>query len=232
MSSSIRSAQTSSGSPIETHTSVSSTSQPRDRLLDVLGDRDPPAASRRRSSRRHVDQLAAPATATSARRSARPCPSFAPDDQVAVGHVEARVAEVAERHLLERLVEVLAHRQEVGEHLRRVPLVGEAVVDRHAGPLRQLVGDRLAEAAVLDRVVHAAEHARRVLDRLLVAHVRAARADERHVRALVVGGDLERAARARRVLLEDQRDLPARRASAPRVPSRLAAFSSAERSIR
>ena len=65
----------------------------------------------------------------------------------------------------------------------------------------------LAEAAVLDRVVHAAEHARRVLDGLLVAHVRAARADEGDVRALVVGGDLERAARPGRVLLEDQRDL-------------------------
>jgi hypothetical protein len=32
------------------------------------------------------------------------------------------------------------------------------------------------------------------------------------VRALIVGGDLERAARARRVLLEDQRDLLARQA--------------------
>ena len=32
-------------------------------------------------------------------------------------------------------------------------------------------------------------------------------ADERDVRALVVGRDLERAARPRRVLLEDQRDL-------------------------
>jgi hypothetical protein len=35
------------------------------------------------------------------------------------------VAEVAERHLLEALVQVLAHRQEVGEHLRGVPLVGQ-----------------------------------------------------------------------------------------------------------
>ena len=65
----------------------------------------------------------------------------------------------------------------------------------------------LAEAAVLDRVVHAAEHAGGVLDRLLVAHVRAGGADEGDVRALVVGGDLERAARPGRVLLEDQRDL-------------------------
>ena len=38
--SSIRSAQTSSASPIDTQTSVRSTSQPFDRLGDVLGDRD------------------------------------------------------------------------------------------------------------------------------------------------------------------------------------------------
>ena len=108
---------------------------------------------------------------------------------------------------VERLRDVLAQRQEVGEDLRRVPLVGEAVVDGHARPGRELVGDGLAEAAVLDRVVHAAEHARGVLDRLLVAHVRAARAEVGDVCALVVGGDLEGAAGAGRVLLEDQRDL-------------------------
>ncbi len=45
-------------------------------------------------------------------------------------------------------------------------------------------------------------------DGLLVPHVRAARPDEGHVGALVVGRDLERAPGARRVLLEDQRDLP------------------------
>ena len=54
---------------------------------------------------------------------------------------------------------------------------------RHAGPLGELAGDALPEAAVLDRVVHAAEHARRVLHRLLVAQVRAARADVRDVRS-------------------------------------------------
>jgi len=102
---------------------------------------------------------------------------------------------------------VLAERQEVREDLRRVPVVGQAVVHRHARPLGELVDGVLGEAAELDRVEHAAEHPRGVLDRLLVAHVRAARAEVRDVRALVVGGDLERAARARRVLLEDQRDL-------------------------
>ena len=89
-----------------------------------------------------------------------------------------------------------------------MPLVGEPVVDRARRPsCGELLGRLLGEAAVLDRVVHAAEHARGVLHRLLVAHVRAGRPDEGDVRALVVGGDLERAARPGRVLLEDQRDL-------------------------
>ena len=38
---------------------------------------------------------------------------------------------------VDRLVAVLAHRHHVGEHLRRVVLVGQAVEDRHAGVLRE-----------------------------------------------------------------------------------------------
>ena len=73
--------------------------------------------------------------------------------------------------------------------------------------MRELFRGGLVEAAELDRVVHPSEHARRVLDGLLVPHVRSGRPEERDVGALVERGDLERAARPRRVLLEDQRDL-------------------------
>ena len=64
-----------------------------------------------------------------------------------------------------------------------------------------------AEAAILDPVVEAAEHAGGVLHRFLVPDLRALRAEVGHVRALIVGGHLEGAARAGRALLEDQRDV-------------------------
>ena len=52
--------------------------------------------------------------------------------------------------------------------------VGQAVPHRHAGVGGQLLDDLLGEAAVLDAVVHAAEHAGGVLDGLLLAHLGAA----------------------------------------------------------
>ena len=70
----------------------------------------------------------------------------------------------------------------------------------------QLFDAFLALAAVLDGIVHPAEHARRVLERLLVPDLRPGGIEVGDVRALVVAGDLERAARARRRLLEDQAD--------------------------
>ena len=204
-SSSIRSAQTSSGSPIETQTSVSSTSQPRtaSATSSVIVICAPVSAAIERAS----STISSRGQSDFGLRDPDVHPELRAADQVRVRHVEAGVAEVAEDDLVERLGDVLAEGEEVGQDLGRVPLVGEPVVDRDAGPARELLGRVLREAAVLDRVVHAAEHARGVLHGLLVAHVRAGRADEGDVGALVVGGDLERAARPGRVLLEDQRDL-------------------------
>lgn len=67
---------------------------------------------------------------------------------------------------------MLAHRHHVGEHLGRVVLVGEPVVDRHAGMARELVDGLLRGAAKLDRVEHPAEHAGGVGNRFLMAHLR------------------------------------------------------------
>jgi hypothetical protein len=110
------------------------------------------------------------------------------------------------------LMAALVHGEEVGQHLRPVPLLGESVVDRDAGVPGELLDVLLAGAAVLDRVEHAAEHPPGVGDRLLVAHLRAGRIQVRDVCSLIEGGDLERAARAGRALLEDQGDLLARQA--------------------
>ena len=184
---------------------MSRKSAPLNGLLHVVGDRD----LRSRLGGDRVGQLDDLVARPERLRARDPDvhPELRTADQVGVGHVEAGVAQVAEDDLVQRLGHVLAEGEEVGEDLRRVPLIGETVVDGDAGVLGELLGHVLAEAAVLDRVVHAAEHPGSVLHRLLVAHVRAARPDEGDVGALVVGGDLERAARPGRVLLEDQRDL-------------------------
>ena len=204
-SSLMRSSQTSLGSPIETQTSVSRKSQPLTASATSSVTVILPAARGGELVRGGEHLLGRPQRPRG--RDPHVHAELGAADQVGVGHVEARVAEVAERDLAERLVHVLAEGQEVGQDLRRVPLVGEAVVDGDACPLGELVGDALAEAAVLDRVIHAPEHSRGVLDGLLVTDVRAGRPEVGHVRALVVGGDLERAPGAGRVLLEDQRDL-------------------------
>ena len=139
-------------------------------------------------------------------------PELRPADQQGVAHVVAGVAHVAVRDLGSRLVAELGHRQDVGQDLGRVELVGQAVPDRDAGVPSEILDDLLGEAAVLDPVVDPAQDARRVLHRFLVPDLRAARAEVRDMGALVVCGDLERDPGARRGLLEDHRDVLAQQA--------------------
>jgi hypothetical protein len=73
--------------------------------------------------------------------------------------------------------------------------------------LREGLDIGLLVSAKLDGVVHAAEDGGGVRDRLLVAQLRTGRVQVGHVRALVVGGDLERGPGPGRRLLEDERDL-------------------------
>ena len=144
-------------------------------------------------------------------------------DEIRVAHVEPGIAQVGEGHSVERLVAVLHHGQEVGQQLGGMELVRQAVPDRHAGVLRKLLDHDLAEAPVLDPLVVATEDAGGVLDRLLLPHLAAGRAEIGDVGALVECGNLEGAARARRVLLEDQGDVLAPEALllSPRVSSLL-----------
>ena len=71
---------------------------------------------------------------------------------------------------------MVAHGQDVGQHLGRVPLVGEPVPHRHTGEARQVLDVVLGEAPVLDAVEHPAEDPGRVLHRLLVAELGLVRA--------------------------------------------------------
>ncbi len=77
-----------------------------------------------------------------------------------------------------------------------MPLVGQTVPDGDARELGQRLDRGLGKAPVLDAVVDAAQHPGRVLHRLFVADVRTAGAQVGDVRALIVGGDLERDAGA------------------------------------
>ncbi len=133
-----------------------------------------------------------------------------PHRQQRAAHVEAAISDVRVRQGVVGLAAGLVHGEEVGEHLGRVPFVGQAVVHRNPGVGGEVLDVGLAVATKLDRVVHAPEHARRVGHRLLVTELRARRIEVGHVSALIEGRHLERRPRARRRLLEDQGDVLAR----------------------
>ena len=123
-----------------------------------------------------------------------------------VRYVVASVSDVDEANALEAS-EVLANREEVGEDLRWMIVVGEAVPDGDARVLREVFDYLLAESAELDAVEHAAEDARRVCDVFLMAELDVVLAEVLGMSAFVDRRDGEGAARARRGLLEDERDV-------------------------
>src|SRR5436190_7925971 len=134
-------------------------------------------------------------------------PQLASGDHQRVAGVEPGVPDVAEGDAVQRFLRVLAHREHIGQHLRRVELVAEPVVHRHAGKLAELFDHVLAKPTVFDRVEHSTQDARSVFDRLLLPDLRAVRSQVSHMCALVVRGHLKGAARASGRLLEDERDL-------------------------
>ena len=79
-------------------------------------------------------------------------------DHVGIRHVVTGVTHIHQLLALQ-VTTMLTNRQHVSEHLRRVELVREAIPDRHIAVLRELLHEILAEAAVLDTVIHAAQHA-------------------------------------------------------------------------
>src|SRR5260370_31482617 len=106
---------------------------------------------------------------------------------------------------------MIADGHDVGEHLGGVPGVGEPVPDGDSRELAEDLDGFLGGPAVFDAVEYAAEDPGGVLHRLLVAQLGFPRAEVGDVAALVVGGYLERGPGPGRGLLEDQRDVAARR---------------------
>ena len=131
-------------------------------------------------------------------------------DHQGVAHVVARVADVHELDLVERLFDVLFDRHPVRKDLRGMIEVREAVPHRNAAVFGEQLDGLLLEAAEFDAVIESAEHLCGVLKRFLLAHL--AVAQKRDVRALVVSRGLKRAAGAGAGLLEQQHDVLVRHA--------------------
>ena len=99
-------------------------------------------------------------------------PELGGPDHQRIAHVVRGIAKEREGDLLDRLARVFTHREDVGQDLGRVELVGQAVPHRDTGVRGQDLDDVLIEPAVFDPVVQAAEHTSGVLDGLLVTHLR------------------------------------------------------------
>ena len=123
-----------------------------------------------------------------------------------VAHVVARIAEIGEAHALQS-AQLLLDGQQVRQHLGGVELVGEAVPHGHARMVGQLLHQVLAEAAVLDAVIHPAQHPGGVGDGLLLAHLAAAGLQIRHAHAQVHTGHLEGAPGPGGGLFKQQHDV-------------------------
>ena len=84
-------------------------------------------------------------------------------------------------------------------------LVGQRIHGRHAGVLGELLDIALRVRANDRAVNHPAEHARGVLDQLAAADLNVLRAQKQRLPAQFADADLERDARARGRLVENER---------------------------
>ena len=124
-------------------------------------------------------------------------------DRQRMGHVVA-VANVAEIETSEMPL-LLLDRDQIGDDLRWVVGIGEAVDHRHVGVFGESLHLSLLVGADEDAVDIARQHARRVLHRLAAADLQIAGAQEERLPAQLIHPHLEGHARARRGFLEDHR---------------------------
>jgi hypothetical protein len=197
-------------------------------LRDVVGEHDPRTRGERVGARDLLHVGGGPEALR--RHDANVGAHHRAHDEQGVAHVGAGVAEVGVPKRHERVGGVLTHREEVGEHLRGMPLVGEPVVHGNVGVLRQLLDDGLGRTPVFDRVEHARQHARCVGGGLLVADLAAGRIEDGDVTALVARMATSKLTRVRVDVFSKiaASCRPARRCFS--LPSRFAALRSAARS--
>ena len=88
-----------------------------------------------------------------------------------------------------------------------MPFIGQAVEDRDAGILRQLLDRRLGKASVFNCVIHLTEHARRVLHAFLMTKLRRLRVKKGCVGPLIIGSHFKSGPRAGRRLFKNQRNV-------------------------
>ena len=88
--------------------------------------------------------------------------------QQRIAGIEAGIAKIGKRNVFPGFAAGLLHRHQIAKHLRRMPFIGQAVVDRNAGVCSQLFNRFLLEAAELNGVIDLTEHTSRVLDAFLV----------------------------------------------------------------
>ena len=132
-------------------------------------------------------------------------PQFCTADHQGIRHIIAAVAHENELFAPERS-EMLADGQHIRQNLRRVEFVCQAVPDGNAGIFCQFLHDVLAEAAILDTVIQAAQNTGGVCDGFFFADLRACGIQIGDMHPEIIGGDLEGAASAGGGLFENQRD--------------------------
>ena len=128
-------------------------------------------------------------------------------DHPGVAHVVPHVAGEHHLHLVQRLVAVLLNGHHVGQNLRGVVGVRQAVPHGHAGILRQVLHRLLVVAPVLDAVEEPAQHLGGVLQGFLFAHLGGVRVQIGDVGPLLGGRHLEGAAGAGGGLFKQQHDV-------------------------
>ena len=126
-------------------------------------------------------------------------------EQPGVAHVAGAVADERDGQAGELLL-VLLDREQVGEQLAGVEVVGERVDDRDAGVLGHLLEVALRVGAPHDHRRLAAEHAGDVVHRLAHADAGEGAVDQHREAAELGDAGGERRLRAQRLLVEDHRD--------------------------